>query len=112
MRRAAGTVTDREEASNWLAYTYYYVRMLKSPTLYSVPLAELEADPLLEQRRMDLVHTAATILDKCNLIKVRPWPRAVWSRHRRLPGSFRAIHFFLLPRNDCRSTTKSRAASR
>ena len=66
-----GTVTDREEASNWLAYTYLYVRMLKSPALYSIPVDELESDRLLEQRRMDLVHTAATLLDKNNLIKVR-----------------------------------------
>lgn len=111
----AGTVTDREEASNWLAYTYYYVRMLKSPTLYSVPLAELEADPLLEQRRMDLVHTAATILDKCNLIKVRPLrPRAVRSPRRRQPRSPRAMPLSHgLPRGACRtSTTKSRAASK
>ena len=69
--RWTGTVTDREEASNWLAYTYLYVRMLKSPALYSIPVDELESDRLLEQRRMDLVHTAATILDKNNLIKVR-----------------------------------------
>ena len=45
--------------------------MLKSPALYSIPVDELESDRLLEQRRMDLVHTAATILDKNNLIKVR-----------------------------------------
>jgi pre-mRNA-splicing helicase BRR2 len=67
----AGSVTDRDEASNWLAYTYAYVRMLKSPALYSVPVDELERDPLLRQRRMDLVHTAATILDKNNLLKAR-----------------------------------------
>ena len=31
--------------------------------------AEREADPLLEQRRIDLIHTAAMVLDKCALIK-------------------------------------------
>ena len=63
-------MTDREEASNWLAYTYLYVRMLKSPSVYGISADELDADRLLEQRRMDLVHTAASILDKHNLVKV------------------------------------------
>ena len=31
---------------------------------------DLEDDPLLEQRRADLVHTAATLLNKSGLIKV------------------------------------------
>jgi len=65
-----GTVTNREEAVNWLGYTYLYVRMLRSPATYAITVDEIEEDKLLEQKRMDLVHTAASILDKCNLIKV------------------------------------------
>ena len=64
-----GTVQNAREAVNWLGYTYLYVRMLRNPMLYGASEAEREADPLLEQRRIDLVHTAAMILDKCALIK-------------------------------------------
>lgn len=50
-------------------YTYLYIRMLRSPQLYGVDPGQLESDPLLEQHRADLVHTAASHLDKSNLIK-------------------------------------------
>jgi pre-mRNA-splicing helicase BRR2 len=57
------------EAVNWLGYTYLYVRMLRNPTLYGVSVEEAEKDPLLVQRRTDLIHTAAATLDKQNLMK-------------------------------------------
>ena len=63
-----GNVRSRDEAVDWLGYTYLFVRMLRSPGLYSVG-AEYEDDHALEQKRVDLVHSAATILEKCNLIK-------------------------------------------
>ena len=50
-------------------YTYLYVRMLRNPTLYGVSEEELANDPLLEQRRADLIHSAATQLDKNSLIR-------------------------------------------
>jgi len=40
----------------WLGYTYLYVRMLRNPTLYGASEAEKASDPLLEQRRLDMVH--------------------------------------------------------
>ena len=43
--------------------------MLRSPTLYGVSHDDLKRDALLEQRRADLIHTAAAQLDKCQLIK-------------------------------------------
>ena len=52
-----------------LGYTYLYVRMLRNPSLYGISHDELAQDPLLEQRRSDLVHSAALSLDKNNLIK-------------------------------------------
>eukprot|EP00003_Mantamonas_plastica_P009401 TRINITY_DN1876_c0_g1_i1.p1 TRINITY_DN1876_c0_g1~~TRINITY_DN1876_c0_g1_i1.p1 ORF type:complete len:2192 (+),score=792.85 TRINITY_DN1876_c0_g1_i1:639-7214(+) len=64
-----GTVQNAQEACNWLGYTYLFVRMLQSPAKYGIPIEEAEADQFLEQRRMDLIHSAATILDKNNLIK-------------------------------------------
>lgn len=54
---------------NWLGYTYLYVRMLRNPTLYGVSHDDRSSDPLLERRRMDLIHTAANVLDKNSLVK-------------------------------------------
>jgi pre-mRNA-splicing helicase BRR2 len=64
-----GTVSNVQEAATWLGYTYLYVRMLRNPLLYSVSADALEDDPQLEARRADLVHTAATTLDKAGLVK-------------------------------------------
>jgi len=66
-----GTIRNRDEAVQWLAYTYLYVRMLRSPTLYKVG-AEYENDEILLQKRVDLVHSAATVLAKCRLVKYDP----------------------------------------
>ncbi|KAI8147636.1 Sec63 Brl domain-containing protein [Fennellomyces sp. T-0311] len=64
-----GTIRNRDEAVQWLGYTYLYVRMLRNPSLYNVSVDDLDDDPYLEQKRVDLVHSAASVLDKCNLIK-------------------------------------------
>ncbi|XP_014749042.1 PREDICTED: U5 small nuclear ribonucleoprotein 200 kDa helicase [Sturnus vulgaris] len=64
-----GNVQNAKDAVNWLGYTYLYIRMLRSPALYGIGHDDLKADPLLEQRRLDLVHTAALMLDKNNLVK-------------------------------------------
>ena len=50
-------------------YTYLYVRMCRSPTLYGVSHEMLASDPSLERYRSDLIHTAASLLDKHNLIR-------------------------------------------
>ncbi|KAI9758811.1 MAG: hypothetical protein M4579_002825 [Chaenotheca gracillima] len=63
-----GNVQTRDEAVDWLGYTYLFVRMLRSPGLYSVG-SEYENDEALEQKRVDLVHSAATILEKSNLVR-------------------------------------------
>ncbi|KAF7797360.1 hypothetical protein EIP86_008555 [Pleurotus ostreatoroseus] len=64
-----GTIRNRDEAVQWLGYTYLYVRMLKDPVLYSVGADYQEDDPALVQKRADIVHTAAALLEKCHLIK-------------------------------------------
>ena len=46
-----------------------YVRMLKDPVLYSVGVDYQDDDPSLIQKRADIVHTAAALLEKCHLIK-------------------------------------------
>ncbi len=64
-----GAVQNVKEAIDWLGYTYLYVRMLRRPQLYKISAEEIKADPILEQRRIDLIHTAADMLDKNSLIK-------------------------------------------
>lgn len=43
--------------------------MLRNPTLYGISHGDFENDKLLEQRRMDLIHSASALLDKNQLIK-------------------------------------------
>jgi pre-mRNA-splicing helicase BRR2 len=64
-----GTVQNIREAATWLGYTYLFVRMLRNPGLYGVTPEEAERDPLLMQRRLDLAHSAAAVLDKHNLMR-------------------------------------------
>eukprot|EP01116_Phalansterium_solitarium_P019909 TRINITY_DN5728_c0_g1_i2.p1 TRINITY_DN5728_c0_g1~~TRINITY_DN5728_c0_g1_i2.p1 ORF type:complete len:2045 (+),score=776.70 TRINITY_DN5728_c0_g1_i2:174-6308(+) len=64
-----GSVPNAEAAVNWLGYTYLYICMLRNPTLYGISASEADDDKLLVKRRQDLVHSAAALLDKANLIK-------------------------------------------
>ncbi|KAJ1973126.1 Pre-mRNA splicing, partial [Dimargaris verticillata] len=70
-----GTIRSREEAAKWLGYSYLYVRMLKNPALYGVQYDNDDMtdgnddDQALWQRRIDLAHSAATVLEKSRLIK-------------------------------------------
>ncbi|KAH8113460.1 Sec63 Brl domain-containing protein [Phellopilus nigrolimitatus] len=64
-----GTIRNRDEAIQWLGYTYLYVRMLKTPGLYSVGPDYLDDDPMLIQKPADIAHSAAAMLEKCNLFK-------------------------------------------
>merc|ERR1719174_956436 len=59
-----GSIQTRQDAVNWLGYTYLYVRMLRAPKQYGVAADEAEEDQLLEQRRVDLVHSGLMLLDK------------------------------------------------
>jgi pre-mRNA-splicing helicase BRR2 len=43
--------------------------MLRSPALYSVTVDYQDDDPLLVQKRADIAHSAAVMLEKCNLLK-------------------------------------------
>ncbi|KAI8610960.1 Sec63 Brl domain-containing protein, partial [Chytriomyces sp. MP71] len=64
-----GSIRNRDEAVQWLGYSYLYIRMLRNGPLYGVTAEEAETDKDLEQKRIDLIHSAATVLDKSNLIK-------------------------------------------
>lgn len=66
-----GTVQTLEEAADWLSYTFLYIRMLQNPSLYGIMNGDavIRDDPTLKRRRMDLAHTAASMLEKNHLIR-------------------------------------------
>jgi pre-mRNA-splicing helicase BRR2 len=64
-----GNIQNVKEAATWIGYTYLYVRMLRNPTLYGISHDAIKEDPLLETHRLNLIYTAASILDKSNLVK-------------------------------------------
>lgn len=66
-----GTVQNLAEAVDWLSYTFLYIRMLRNPSLYGIvnPKQTLEEDPTLKGRRLDLAHTAASVLEKNHLVR-------------------------------------------
>ncbi len=57
-----GSITNLRDAVNWLGYTYLYVRMLRNPKHYGIPGDELQEDRELLKRRVNLAHTAFTVL--------------------------------------------------
>lgn len=63
-----GTVTNVQEAVQWLGYTYMYVRMRKAPQTYGLKLAEVQDDPYLTQHRRKLVMEAARRLQEVQMI--------------------------------------------
>ncbi|KAI0567446.1 pre-mRNA-splicing helicase BRR2 [Gracilaria domingensis] len=65
---ASGAVSSITEGSQWLCYTYLYVRMVKDPTLYGITADESHEDKALERRRAELIHAAAVELHRCGLI--------------------------------------------
>lgn len=66
----SGTVTNLEEACEWLSYTYLYVRMRKNPLAYGMKLDDVQMDPMLVERRKQLLMDAATKLAGCRMIKI------------------------------------------
>lgn len=64
-----GTVSNIKDAVNWLGYTYLFIRMLRNPKLYGISEDEIAEDRLLVKRRTDLIHSAASLLDKNQLVK-------------------------------------------
>ncbi|PWY77709.1 DEAD/DEAH box helicase [Aspergillus eucalypticola CBS 122712] len=63
-----GTVTSVPEAVQWLGYSYLFVRMKREPRNYGIDWAEIRDDPMLVQRRRQLVIQAAIVLQKSQMI--------------------------------------------
>jgi activating signal cointegrator complex subunit 3 len=66
---ANSTVTTLKEAAEWLQYTYLHVRMTKNPIAYGINAAEMESDPLLSNRSLELVKEASKTLDSYKMIR-------------------------------------------
>lgn len=63
-----GTVANVEEASRWLSYTYFYVRIRKNPFRYGISWKDLADDPHLVQHRESLISIAAQKLHNAQMI--------------------------------------------
>jgi len=64
-----GSVSNVNEAMDWLTYTYLYVRMRRNPTLYGIQYMEAEEDPNLTLRRKELIVQAAKSLDLAQMLR-------------------------------------------
>ena len=40
-----GTVQNVDDCVAWLGYTYLFVRMMRNPTLYGIPIEAVDSDP-------------------------------------------------------------------
>ncbi|KAI8873078.1 Sec63-domain-containing protein [Ramicandelaber brevisporus] len=63
-----GTVTNVDEAVQWLGYTYLFVRMRRNPLMYGMGHGDAAADPSLGQKRYNMVVTAARALHKLQMV--------------------------------------------
>jgi replicative superfamily II helicase len=66
---ANSTVTTLKEAAEWLQYTYLHVRMMRNPIAYGINATEMESDPLLTNRSLELVKEASKTLDSYRMIR-------------------------------------------
>ncbi|GME81654.1 unnamed protein product [Ambrosiozyma monospora] len=64
----AGSISNVSDCVDWLSYTYLFVRMCKSRSLYHVG-PEYDSDKVLKQRRRDLAHSALMVLAKNGLVR-------------------------------------------
>eukprot|EP00834_Sanchytrium_tribonematis_P004560 NODE_232_length_12051_cov_1.040997.p1 type:complete len:1780 gc:universal NODE_232_length_12051_cov_1.040997:10578-5239(-) len=62
-----GNIRNLVEGAEYLLRTYLFVRMIKSPHVYHIPLEELEQDPTLMQRRINIIHSVFINLEKSGM---------------------------------------------
>lgn len=87
-----------------IGYTYLYIRMLRQPALYGIQADKMKDDNLLELHRADLVHTAASLLDKWVYITEckRPLPKKTSEKgfHRNYLNLFNTFLQWYFPKRD------------
>lgn len=64
-----GTITNVEEASQWLQETYLYVRMRTNPHAYGISPLEYQEDRTLGEKRHQLIVDAAKKLDEAKMTR-------------------------------------------
>lgn len=64
-----GTISNVQEAIEWLSYTYLFVRMRINPQVYGLNYSDVEDDPSLDAKRRQLIHTSAMALDKARMVR-------------------------------------------
>eukprot|EP00984_Skeletonema_dohrnii_P009199 scaffold3511_cov144-Skeletonema_dohrnii-CCMP3373.AAC.8 len=67
-----GTVSNINEAIEWIRYTYLFVRMCKNPLAYGIGAAQHESDPTLRGRTRELAIEAAKLLDERKMVRYNP----------------------------------------
>ncbi|KAK4325026.1 hypothetical protein Pmani_004371 [Petrolisthes manimaculis] len=66
---ALGSVTNIEEAIEWMGYTYLHVRMRKNPQVYGLLYKDAQQDPNMEIFRKELLVKASRALDKARMVR-------------------------------------------
>ncbi|EPB78303.1 DEAD/DEAH box helicase [Ancylostoma ceylanicum] len=66
---ALGTVSNIDEAVEWLTYTYYYTRATQNPIAYGLPHMILDKDPDLRHHLTRMVTDVAVKLDQNQMIR-------------------------------------------
>ncbi|GLE08359.1 hypothetical protein PINS_up019455 [Pythium insidiosum] len=66
----SGTVSNLDEACEWLSYTYLFVRMRKNPLAYGLSYEDVQSDPMLVEKRKKILMDAAEKLQSCRMIKI------------------------------------------
>nr|XP_026497272.1 activating signal cointegrator 1 complex subunit 3 isoform X1 [Vanessa tameamea]XP_026497273.1 activating signal cointegrator 1 complex subunit 3 isoform X1 [Vanessa tameamea]XP_026497274.1 activating signal cointegrator 1 complex subunit 3 isoform X2 [Vanessa tameamea] len=66
---ALGTVTNIDEAVEWLSYTYLFVRMRINPQVYGLTYSDVQEEPMLETKRRELITNAAMQLDRTHMLR-------------------------------------------
>ncbi|XP_021913277.1 activating signal cointegrator 1 complex subunit 3 isoform X2 [Zootermopsis nevadensis] len=64
-----GTISNVDEAVQWLSYTYLFVRMKINPQCYGINYQDVYVDPTLEKKRRELIECAAQALDKARMVR-------------------------------------------
>lgn len=64
-----GTISNVEEAVEWLSYTFLFVRMKVNPLVYGITYNDVQNDPLLIAKRQEWIHAVAKALDKARMIR-------------------------------------------
>ena len=64
-----GTVSTVDEGVRWLGYTFLHVRMRKNPMVYGISATDLAGDPVLGNRRRELIMSATQILLRNGMVQ-------------------------------------------